>query len=52
MIISISNNKTIKEVVKDRFQSVNLSENDIIDLTIELSIELNIELNKKNLLTS
>jgi len=45
--MNIIEDKTIKEVVKDRFQNVILSEDDIIDLTIELSIKLNIELNKR-----
>lgn len=40
-------NKTIKDLLKGKFQNLNLSEDDIIDLTIELSAQLNIELNKR-----
>jgi hypothetical protein len=39
--MSITDSKTIKDVVKDKFQNINLSANDIINFKNELSIELN-----------
>lgn len=39
--MDITDSKTIKDVVKDKFQNINLSSNDIINLKKELGIELN-----------
>lgn len=39
--MDIIDSKTIKDVVKDKFQNINLSANDIINFKNELSIELN-----------
>lgn len=39
--MSITDSKKIKDVVKDKFQDINLSANDIINFKNELSIELN-----------
>lgn len=46
--MSITDSKTIKDVVKDKFQDINLSANDIINFKNELSIELNKKTSKLN----